>query len=215
MKKESEKILNNYLEQVKESMEYMSKEEIEDRINTIKAHVMDAIEDQKGELPETVIVRNAIKDLGIAIKPKKTKKDVLIDFLSFGIIGIFVLLLDWIYLYPAFGFNLSIPYFVILLPFAIGLDLWDFKIKPRLTDPRYNLIIGWIFYPILVIELLFLELPDPIPLLGILIVGMLLAIFTVISIAIPGEILEKTCPKCGEILPKKANYCLNCGEEQE
>ena len=59
MKKQSEKILNDYLKQVRDSLEYMPKPEVEDRINTIRTHILDAIEDQKGELPEEEIIENA------------------------------------------------------------------------------------------------------------------------------------------------------------
>ena len=94
MNKESEKILNDFLKQVKESLEYMPKSEVEDRLSTIKAHVLDAIEDQKGKLPEVEIVKNAIKELGIKLKPKKTKKAVVLDIIGIGIIGLFVLFLE-------------------------------------------------------------------------------------------------------------------------
>ncbi len=215
MKKETEKLLNNYLKQVKNSMEYMPKSEVDERLNTIRNHILDAIEDQKGELDEIKIVENAIKELGMTIKTKRTKKDILLDFLGYGIIGIFIIILDWLFFYPRFQINASIPYFVIILPAALGWEIWNFTVKPRLTDPRYNLIYAWIFYPVLIIELLFVGLPDPIPFIGILVYGILLILGTILSVAIPGEILEKQCPKCNEVLPKKARYCLMCGEEQE
>ncbi|MFX1451165.1 MAG: zinc ribbon domain-containing protein [Promethearchaeota archaeon] len=215
MKKQSEKILDDYLKQVRDSLEYMPKTEVEDRINTIRAHILDALEDQKGEIPEEEIVKKAIKDLGIKIKPKRTVRDVLLDFIGYGIVGLFILFLDWIFFYPYFKFNVIIPYLVIIFPVACALEIWNFVIKPRLPDPRYNLIFAWIFYPIFIIEMIFLKMPDPIPLVTILIYGILMTIMTILSLVIPEEIIEKECPKCGEVLPKKAKFCLMCGEEQE
>ncbi len=215
MKKQSEKILNDYLKQVRDSLEYMPKPEVEDRINTIRAHILDAIEDQKGELPEEEIIGKAIKELGIKIKPKRRVKDVIGDLVGCGIFGLILLFLDWIYFYPTFKYNVSIPYFIIIFPVACALAIWDFFVKPRLTDPRYNLIFAWSFFPILIIEMIYLELPDPIPLVAPLVYGILLTIMTILSLVIPEEIIEKQCPKCGETLPKKARFCLICGEEQE
>lgn len=214
MNKETELYINKYLKEIKESLNYLSRSEIEDRLKTIKAHIFDALEDKKGSLSEIEIVKKAIKDLGIPTKPKQTLKNVLFDFLALGLIGIFIYILDFLNI-PTADFDITIWYLVIIVPAAVGLEIWNYKIKPKLADQRYNLIYAWIIYPILIIELLTLGIPNPIPFIVILVYGILFTVFTVLSIVMPGEMLEKECPKCNEILPQKAKFCLNCGEELE
>ena len=222
MKNNTEKLVDEYIKQIKGSMDYLSKAEIEERISTIKSHILDALEDQKGQLPDEAIIKKAIDDLGIELKPKRAVLNVIADFVCFTVVGLFILLLDWVYIFPTFKYNASIPYFVIVFPAAICVAIWNFTIQDKLPDARYNLILAWAFYPILILELLFLNFPiltpdqpDLVPFLGIMVYGILLTLITILSIVIPNEILEKKCPHCKEILPKKAKFCLMCGEELE
>ncbi|MBN1215767.1 MAG: hypothetical protein JXA99_10060 [Candidatus Lokiarchaeota archaeon] len=64
MDKEAILLIEKYLEGVKKSIKHLSKEERKDYINTIKSHLYDALEDQKGILSEIEIIKNTIKDLG-------------------------------------------------------------------------------------------------------------------------------------------------------
>jgi len=220
--KEAELLMDKFLKQARKSLGNLSKSEADDRIATIKAHVMDAVEDQKGKLSDIEIVEKTIKDFGIP-KERRTLKDYLIGYLVIVLSGVFLIFLDVFLVSPNFGYSASIPYFVVVLSGVGGYDLWNYFLKDKLTDKRYNLIFGWIFLPVLVLELWLLDITIGIPSIGdfsiswivLLIYGIILIVFTVLSILVPGEMLEKECPSCKEIVPYNSRFCLKCGEELE
>lgn len=221
MNKEAEVVMKKYLKKVKNSLDNLSKDELEDRLATIKAHFLDAIEDQKDNATEVDIVKNVIKDLGVP-KAKISFKEQVIGWLVLSIVGICLLVGDLLALYPLFGYSASIPYFLVAFTGEGGYELWKYLLRHRIKDQRVNLIYGWIFLPILLLELWILEISIGLPVIGdsfrvawlvMMIYSMLIILFTVLSIVIPGEILDKRCPNCNEILPYKAKFCLKCGEE--
>ncbi len=223
MNKEAELEMKKYLKSVRKSLDNLSREELEDRLATIKAHFLDAIKDQGADKTELEIVKSVIKDLGVP-KILISFKDKVVGWVVLTIVGIGLIVGDILALYPLFGYSASIPYFLIVFTGEGGYELWQYLLKNRITDKRLNLIYAWIFLPVLLLELWILEITIGLPEIGqsfrvswlvLMIYSLIVTIFSVMSIVIPGELLDKTCPNCGEILPYKSKYCLNCGEELE
>lgn len=61
-------------EKVDKSMTDVSKTRRQEVLKTLKSHIMDALEDQKGRIPEARIVKNTIKDLGTPKKKSLAQK---------------------------------------------------------------------------------------------------------------------------------------------
>ncbi len=222
MEKEAEMLMNKYLIKVKRSLDNLTRNEIKARIEMIKAHISDAIEDQGGMLSEVEIVKNSIKELGIPTKDTSIKK-MLMNYSGLLIGGIILMMVDIFLLYPIFGHSASISYFLIVITAEGGFALWKRFIIERILDKRFNIIYGWIFFPVLVLELWLLDTWSLLPMieflsigrLVLMIYGILLIVFTVFFIIAPGEFLEKQCPNCNEHLPGNSKFCLKCGEELE
>jgi hypothetical protein len=221
MDKEVEKIINNYLKEVKNSLDYLKKAERKERLETIKAHIMNALEDQRGQKSDLEIVREAIKELGFPKTSKNKLRERIIGYISLAVIAVFLILMDVFLIYPVFGYSTSIPYILIAASGQGLLEIWNFFIKDKLPDKRYNIILAWIFFVVLIGELFLLEISISLPIIGssfhvswlvIMVYGIIAMIFTVLSIVIPGEIIDIKCPNCGKVIPGNSKFCLYCGE---
>ncbi len=137
--------------------------------------------------------------------------------------GLFLVFLDLTLIYPQFSYSASIPYYIMVLPGEIGFELWKYYIGPHLPDKRYHLIFGWMYGIILYLEALVIENIIGFPDIGgfeikwmiIMIYGIVLCVFTILSLVAPKEVLEKYCPSCMVLLPYDAEFCLKCGEQLE
>ncbi len=114
MNDESEILIERYLKKIKKSLKGHPKKEIEDRIKTIKAHICDAIQDQKENLSELEIIKNTIEDLEVPYI-KILTKDKLISF-SVSIFVLSVLLLSNLFeTLPILLNSSKIPLFLIAI----------------------------------------------------------------------------------------------------
>ncbi len=222
MNKEAELMMSNYIKKVKKSWDYLPKDELKKRIEMVETHILDAIKDQKGELTEVEIIKKSMEELGIPIRTTDIK-EIVKGYLSIIIIGIVFIIGDLLYFYPTYKYSISIPYFLIIFTGDVGHEAWKKYIAVHVHDKRINLLYAWIFFPILSLELWLVNTWNLLPsvgiisifLLGTMIYGIVLIVFTIIAFVSPGEVFEKRCPNCNELLPLNAKYCLKCGESLE
>ncbi|MFB0561394.1 MAG: hypothetical protein ACETWM_09305 [Candidatus Lokiarchaeia archaeon] len=150
--KEAKTMIEDYLKKVDKSMTEISKARKQEILKTLRSHIMDAIEDQKGKMPETKIVRNAIKDLGEPKTESFAKK--LIPWIVITIVGLSIFVLENI---AGRGHTFSLPYFVCVFS-ALGIaELWPHTIGRRFEDRRIDIIGLWLVYLVVVVELFLLE----------------------------------------------------------
>lgn len=159
--KEAETIIEDYLRKVEKSMTEASKAKKQEILKTLRSHIMDAVEDQKGKMPETAIVKNTIKDLGVPKTESFAKK--LIPWIVLTVVGLFVLAIENI---AGRGYTFSIPYFVCVFS-AVGVwEVWSHTIGERFENRRIDVIGFWLVYLVVVVELFLLEHYITLPAIG-------------------------------------------------
>jgi hypothetical protein len=159
--KEAETMIEDYLKKVDKSMTDVSKTRRQEILKTLRSHIMDALEDQKGRTPEARIVKNTIKDLGT---PKK--KSLAQKVAPWIIVSIVCLLMFIFETVAGHGYTFTVLAFVWEFS-ALGIEeLWTHNIEPRFDNKRINVVGLWLAYIILVAELFLLGLYIDFPVIG-------------------------------------------------
>ncbi len=150
--KEAENMIEDYLKKVEKSMTEASKAKKQEVLKTLRSHIMDALQDQKGKMPETEIVKNTIKDLGVPKTERFAEK--LIPLIVLTVVGLFILTVENI---AGLMYHFSLPYFVCVFS-AVGVwEVWRRTIGERFENRRIDIIGFWLIYLVAIVELFLLE----------------------------------------------------------
>ncbi|MBS7250928.1 MAG: zinc ribbon domain-containing protein [Candidatus Freyarchaeota archaeon] len=150
--KEAEKMMEDYLKKVERSMTEASKAKKQEVLKTLRAHIMDALQDQKGKMPETEIVKNTIKDLGMPKTESLLQK--LVPFIILNIVGLFIIGVEAI---AGRGYTFSVPYFVCVFSAVAVWEVWRHTIGERFENRRIDVIGFWLVYLVVIGELFLIE----------------------------------------------------------
>ncbi|MEM3562936.1 MAG: hypothetical protein QXR19_06895 [Candidatus Jordarchaeaceae archaeon] len=159
--KEAEKMMEDYLKKVEKSMTEASKAKKQEVLKTLRAHIMDALQDQKGKMPETEIVKNTIKDLGMPKSESLFQK--LIPYIVLTIVGLFIVAIETI---AGRGYTFSVPYFLCVFSAVAVWEVWRHTIGERFENRRIDVIGFWLVYLVVVAELFLLGLYIAFPAIG-------------------------------------------------
>jgi hypothetical protein len=159
--KEAERMIEEYLEKVDKSMTGASKAKKQEVLKTLRSHILDALEDQKGKMPETKIVKNTIKDLG------EPKTESLIERLTpWVIIPIVCLGVFALENFLGHGYIFTVPLFVCSFSVLGILELWKRIVEERFVKKRIGVIQIWLVYVVVVVELFLFEHYVQFPVIG-------------------------------------------------
>lgn len=159
--KEAEKMIEEYLEKVDKSMTSVNKSRKQEILKTLRSHIMDAIEDQKGKMPETKIVKNTIKDLGEPKTESFTEK--LAPWIVIGIICLGVFALENVL---GRGYIFTVPLFVCSFSVLGILELWKRVVEERFVGKRIGAMQIWLVYVVVIAELFLLGHYIQFPVIG-------------------------------------------------
>lgn len=149
--KEAETMIEEYLKKVDKSMTGASKAKKQEILKTLRSHILDALEDQKGKMPETKIVKNAIKDLG------EPKTESLIERLApWVVIAIVCLGVFALENFLGRGYVFTVPLFVCSFSVLGILELWKRIVEERFVNKRIGVIQIWLVYVVVIAELFLL-----------------------------------------------------------
>lgn len=149
--KEAETMIEEYLKKVDKSMTSVSKARKQEILKTLRSHILDALEDQKGKMPENKIVKNTIKDLG------EPKTESLVEKLApWAVTAIVCLGVFALESFLGRGYIFTGPLFVCSFSFLGILALWKLIVEERVVNKRIGVIQIWLVYIVVVAELFLL-----------------------------------------------------------
>ncbi|MEM3587738.1 MAG: hypothetical protein QXO71_10510 [Candidatus Jordarchaeaceae archaeon] len=159
--KEAETMIEEYLRKVDKSMTCASKVKRQEVLKTLRSHILDALEDQKGKMPETEIVKSAIKDLG---EPKtESFIERIAPWIVIAIICLGVFALEN---FLGRGYIFTVPLFVCSFSVLGILELWKRTVEERFVNKRISVIQIWLVYVVIVAELFLLGYYVQFPVIG-------------------------------------------------
>nr|MDO8080247.1 zinc ribbon domain-containing protein [Candidatus Freyarchaeota archaeon] len=173
--KEAETMIEEYLKKVDKSMTGASKSRKQEILKTLRSHILDALEDQKGKMPETKIVKSAIKDLGVPKTERFAEK--LAPWIVIAIVCLGVFVLETVL---GRGYIFTVPLFVCSFS-ALGIaEFWGRTIGRRFENRRIDVVGLWLVYVVVVAELFLLGLYIAFPAIGST---------SILDLVVPGSIL--------------------------
>lgn len=159
--KEAETMIEDYLKKVDKSMTEVSKSRKQEVLKTLRSHILDALEDQKGKMSETKIVKSTIKDLGIPREKRLGEK--LAPWLVIAVVCLGIFVFETV---TGRGYIFTVPSFICSFS-ALGIaELWGHTISKRFENRRIDVIVLWLVYLVIVAELFLLGLYITLPTIG-------------------------------------------------